>query len=74
MKIEIRDSTEFQKLMLKNGYSQRSLSMKLNKSSAYINQIITGKRNPSGKMAKNIADVLGVDFDAIFLIKDACKS
>lgn len=74
MRIEIRDPVEFQKLLLKSGYSQRSFAKKINRSPSYINQIINGKRNPSGKVAKDIADTLGVNFDAIFFIQDACKS
>lgn len=72
MKIELKDPTEFQKLLLVNGYSQRSFAKKLKLSSPYVNQIINGKRSPSGKVAKDMADCLKVDFESIFFIKDAC--
>lgn len=74
LKIKLKDNQEFKKILLLKGYSQRKLADETNLSNVYINQIINNERNPSGKVAKKILDVLELEFDDIFFIVDACKS
>lgn len=74
MKIHFKDLNEFRKMLLINGYSQRSFAMKIEVSSPYITQIVNGERYPSAKTAKKIADGLGVTFEDIFFIDDANSS
>ena len=74
MKVTLKDSNEFKKLLLQKGYSQRSFAEATEISSPYFNQIINEERFPSGKVAKKIVDVLELNFDDIFFIDDACKS
>lgn len=74
MKITLANANEFRKMLLVNGYSQRSMANKIQVSSPYLNQIINGERCPSAKVAKKIVDELGIKFEDIFFIDDACKS
>jgi DNA-binding XRE family transcriptional regulator len=74
MKINLVNAYEFRKMLLVNGYSQRSLAKKIQISNPYLNQIIHGERCPSAKVAKKIVDELGIKFEDIFFIDVACKS
>lgn len=74
MKINLRDTNEFRKMLLANGYSQRILAKRIQVSPPYLNQIINGERYPSAKVAKKIVDELRIKFEDIFFIDDACKS
>lgn len=74
MKIQLRDPNEFRKILLVNGYSQRSFAKKIQVSDPYLNQIINEERCPSAKIAKKIVDGLGMKFEDIFFIEDACNS
>lgn len=74
MKIQLKDPNEFRKMLLVHGYSQRGLAEKIELSSPYLNQIINGERCPSAKVAKKIVDEMGIKFEDIFFIGDACKS
>lgn len=59
---------------IKKGYSLRDLAEKINLSNGYLCQIENNQRHPSPKTAKLIHNALGVDFDKIFFIDNACKS
>jgi len=74
MKIKLKSVDEFKRLLLVNGFTQRSYGREIGISEAYANQIANGNRNPGPKIAKATADLLGVDFEDIFFIVDACKS
>jgi transcriptional regulator with XRE-family HTH domain len=74
VKIVIKDTKLIKKLLLINGFSQRSLAKQIDVTSGYISQIINGERNPSGKIAKNICNALNVPFEEIFFIDNAYKS
>jgi len=74
MKIQIRDLDNFNRLLIKRGFSKREFGRKANMSEPYAQQISLGQRNPSPRMAKQICDALGVEFDDIFFITDACNS
>jgi transcriptional regulator with XRE-family HTH domain len=68
--IILKNAQEFQKLLMKKGYSFRSFAKLAGMSSAHISYIVNGKRNPNPATAKKIAEALEVDFDQIFFIKD----
>ncbi|BFT97315.1 MAG: helix-turn-helix transcriptional regulator [Staphylococcus epidermidis] len=55
--------------LLKNGLSIVDLSKKVSIDPSYSNQIVNGKRNPSPKLAKRIAETLGVEITDIFTIE-----
>lgn len=65
---------ELVKTRIVQGLSQRGLARKAKISSAFMSQIERGERNPSPAIAKQICDVLGVGFDHIFFIENACNS
>ncbi|USK48894.1 helix-turn-helix transcriptional regulator [Bacillus sp. CMF12] len=73
MKIKVKNTEEFKKLLLIKGFSQRTFSKSVKISNPHFNLIINGERNPSGKVAKKIADGLNVRFEDIFFVDYACK-
>lgn len=74
MKVKLKDTDEFKKILMLKGISQRDLAEAVEVAPAYISQIVNGARNPSSKLAKKVTDFLGLKFDEIFFISDACKS
>lgn len=56
----------FKKAMFLNGFITVDLSKKTGVSQTYLSQIINRKKEPSPKMAKRIADALGVEIEDIF--------
>lgn len=74
MKVYVKDTKKFQKTILLKGHSLRSLAKKAGLSSGYMSQLASGKRNPSGKVARSIVDVLECDFEDIFFINDDYNS
>ncbi|TAH57131.1 MAG: XRE family transcriptional regulator [Sphaerochaeta sp.] len=70
----MKDLEDFNRLLIKNGLSKRGFGRKANICEAYAQQISRGQRSPSPRVAKQICDALGVEFDDIFFIVDARKS
>lgn len=70
----MKDVEGFRELIVKKGYSQRSFGRVLGISESYVAQIANGIRNPGPKVAKNITDVLDVDFGDIFFIESVAKA
>lgn len=70
MKIAIKDSAAFNVILIHKGFTQRSFSIQAGISHSMISQIAKGLRNPSPRTAKRICEVLEVQFDDIFEIKD----
>jgi transcriptional regulator with XRE-family HTH domain len=68
--IILKNAQEFQKLLMKKGYSFRSFAKLAGMSSAHISYIVNGKRNPNPATAKKIAEALEMDFDDIFFIEN----
>lgn len=68
LKIVMHDN-EVRKLMLRNGLNVSALAEKVEVGISYMSQVINGKRNPSPKLAKRIADTLGVEITDIFTIE-----
>jgi len=60
--------------MAKRNLSQNMLAVRTGISSGYISQLILGARYPSPRVRQRILDVLGVDFDEVFIIEgDGCE-
>ncbi|WP_420496206.1 helix-turn-helix domain-containing protein [Macrococcus psychrotolerans] len=60
------DALEVRGLIAKKGYSLRSFSKENDMSISYLSTILNNKANPGPKMAKRIADALGVEIEDIF--------
>ncbi|OFK28989.1 transcriptional regulator [Staphylococcus sp. HMSC065C10] len=58
--------TSLKKAMFLKGYDLTELSIKTKVSKAYLSQIFNGKKIPSPKLAKNIADALDVEIKDLF--------
>jgi len=70
MKVRIRGDA-IRRLLARKNMSQNWLAMKVETSSGYMSQLITGTRNPSAKMRNKILDILeDCQFDDIFLIDE----
>lgn len=52
--------------MFLKGFNLSDLSNKAEISSTYLSQIVNGKKTPSPKLAKKIADSLDVEIEDIF--------
>lgn len=63
------NKNEVKATMFKKGLDLNSLSRKLEVGASYLSLILNGKRNPSPKLAKRIADTLGVEIEDIFTIE-----
>lgn len=74
MKIKIKDAEKIKKLMIIKGFTQKSLAEEIGISHIYANQVINGIRNPGAKIAKDITEVLEVEFNDIFFIQGDNKS
>lgn len=57
---------KMKKLRQDKGYTQEELGNKLGVTGDYINMIENGRRTPSFKLAKNIADLFEVTVDELF--------
>lgn len=56
----------FTKKRMELGITQTQLAHKLNVSNRTISNIELGKRNPSGPLAKRLADVMGFDMSMFY--------
>ncbi|MEC0231255.1 helix-turn-helix domain-containing protein [Paenibacillus alba] len=74
MKIVVRDTENLKKIIITKGYSIRSFGRALGTSGPYANQIVNSVRNPGPIIARNIVDLLGVQYDEIFFIESGNKS
>jgi DNA-binding XRE family transcriptional regulator len=73
LKVKMKDPQELKKLILQNGHSQRSFAEHIKISAPYLNMLLNEDRFCSGKIAKQITDGLGKEFEDIFFIEDACN-
>lgn len=60
------NSDGFKKAMFLKGFNLSDLSNKAEVSATYLSQIVNGKKVPSPKLAKKIADALEVEVEDIF--------
>ena len=66
MKVRIKGNA-IRRMLARKNMSQNWLAMKVQTSSGYMSQLITGTRNPSATMRTKILDVLrDCQFDDIF--------
>ena len=61
-------------IRIKSGYSQKELAKRTRISPSMMSQIEAGKRCPSPKAGKRIADYLDVPMEAIFYIQGLDES
>lgn len=71
--IKLKNSDSFKKILIKKGYTYKSFAKEVEVSQPFISGIISGKKNPSPKVARKIADVLQIDWDDIFFIQNDNK-
>ena len=55
--------------MARQNISQNELAKRLGITSGYMSQLVCGTRYPSPKVRQKILDVLGIDFDDVFIIE-----
>ncbi|UXU66021.1 helix-turn-helix domain-containing protein [Staphylococcus agnetis] len=60
---------ELKKVMFIKGFNMLDLSINAEVSTTYLSQIVNGKKTPSSKIAKKIADALDVEIVDIFEIQ-----
>lgn len=72
MRIKLKDPIEFKKTLIVNGFSQTELAKSIEVTPVYMHQIVKQDRYPSAKIAKKISTLLGMEFEDIFFIDDAC--
>lgn len=65
---------EFREARIKAGFSQRSMSRALGKSSAYTCLVEQGKISVSAQSAKQICELLGKKFEDLFEIVHSSSS
>ncbi|MBM0847740.1 transcriptional regulator with XRE-family HTH domain [Staphylococcus epidermidis] len=61
-------TVNFKIALFKNGLSISKFANALDINTSYANQIVNGKRTPSPKLAKKMAQILNVDITDIFNI------
>lgn len=61
------------KIMFLKGYNLSQLAIDTDVSLSYMSLIINGKRNPSAKLAKKIAEILEVEIEDLFIFEDEVK-
>ncbi len=60
---------DIQLSMVKEGLNTSTLSKEITCSLSYLSNIINGKKSPSPKLAKQIADYFGKDIEDLFTIE-----
>lgn len=70
IRIRLRPSAAWEHLARHN-FSQNELARRLNITSGYLSQLITGRRSPSPELRRRILSLLpGTTFDQLFLVED----
>ena len=62
---------KFQEKRLQAGHNNRSLAADVGMDEGYLGEIVKGKKNPSGPLAKRIHDALGCEFQDIFFTQES---
>lgn len=68
------EKNKIEVLLAWNGYTQKSLSKRVNVVPSYMSSIVNGKKPVGKRTAKRIADRLGVQVSDIFFIPTVDKS
>ena len=74
MKVFMKNPDQFSLLMVENGFTKASLARIAGVSQPYMNLILNGKRHFSPQIAKNVSDLLKVDFHDIFFVESVSKN
>lgn len=64
------DNQKTKKLMFIKGFNVSSFAAEVGVGISYISQILNGKRSPSPKLAKKIAETLEVEIEDLFIFKE----
>ena len=72
-KIVLKNPKDLKQVIIREGFTERSLSEAIGRSSSYINQMINQNRNPKADTAKLICEKLEIVFEDYFFIINACK-
>jgi transcriptional regulator with XRE-family HTH domain len=72
-KIVLKNPKKLKQVIIRKGFTERSLSEALGRSTSYINQIVNQNRNPKADTAKLICEKLEIEFEDYFFITNACK-
>ncbi|MGK8993126.1 helix-turn-helix transcriptional regulator [Staphylococcus epidermidis] len=64
------NKSNLQKYMYLKGYNLSDLSNELDIGVSYLSSIVNGKKIPSPKLAKNIANVLNVEIKDLFYFEE----
>lgn len=59
------------KSMFLKGYNLSQLAVEIDVSLSYMSLIMNGKRNPSAKLAKKIAEILEVEIEELFIFDES---
>lgn len=59
------------KSMFLKGYNLSQLAIETDVSLSYMSLIMNGKRNPSAKLAKKIAEILEVEIEELFIFDES---
>ncbi|MGX0350247.1 helix-turn-helix domain-containing protein [Staphylococcus hominis] len=66
----IINNVNFKKAMFLKGYNLSDLSKELGIGISYLSAIVNGKKIPSPKLAKNIANALDVEIKDLFYFEE----
>jgi DNA-binding XRE family transcriptional regulator len=72
--IKLKNPREFKIIIVKKGFTQRSLGKAAGVSDTTINHLLNEKRGCGPSVAYKVCQTLQVEFDDIFFIDDACNS
>lgn len=64
------DNQKTKKLMFIKGFNVSTFADEVGVGISYISQILNGKRSPSPKLAKKIAETLEVEIEDLFFFKE----
>lgn len=65
------DNQKAKKLMFIKGFNVSSFADEVGVGISYISQILNGKRSPSPKLAKKIAETLEVEIEELFIFDES---
>lgn len=74
MKTKFKNVKDFEKLIMKMGYSKSLFSERVGVTRTYLSMVINQDRSISPELANRIMKELGKSFDDIFFIQDADNS
>lgn len=73
MRIVLKDKYALRKHIIKAGFTNKEFANLIGFTFPHTNNVISGARQPSPRMAKVISETLGIKFDDIFFIEDDVK-